>query len=406
MNRSWKKMSLALGLCCAAGLSAVPASAADQEQVDALMKQVAKAYEAPKAFSNSSTMTISFSGEKMEEQISSIFGADGSIELRLPNVVITVVDGYFYAEIAGVEDAYLKRPIGDGLVKTVTDVFGGAEIIPFDFRLRSGMPGGWIESMTFGLMPQPKITSVGDGKDADGAEVKVLEVSGPQGEMKIFIDPATHLVTGADAQISPDQGPEGMTARLSMKMRAKGYEELPKKITFDGGSRKAVASIEELMPAQPEPKSISGKMAPDFTLPQYAGEEVTLSKLRGKIVVIDFWATWCGPCRRGLPLLQEFSDWAGKNTDDVVVYAVNVWERGENMEEVVEMVGDFWTQNKYTMPTLISMTDKITRDYGVNGIPVTVVIDKEGRIAKMHSGFSPKLFEELKAEVEQLRDAS
>ena len=119
-----------------------------------------------------------------------------------------------------------------------------------------------------------------------------------------------------------------------------------------------------------------------------------------------FWATWCGPCRRGLPLLQEFSDWAGKNTDDVVVYAVNVWERGENMEEVVEMVGDFWTQNKYTMPTLISMTDKITRDYGVNGIPVTVVIDKDGRIAKMHSGFSPKLFEELKAEVEQLRDAS
>ena len=406
MNRSWKMMSLALGVCGAVGLSAMPASAADQEQIDALMQQVTKAYETPKAFSNSSTMTISFSGEKMEEQISSIFGADGSIELRLPNVVITVVDGYFYAEIAGVEDAYLKRPIGEGLVKTVTDVFGGPEIIPFDYRLRSGLSEGWIESMTFGLMPQPKITSVADGKDGDGVEVKVIEVSGPQGEMKIFLDPDTHLVTGADAQITPDQGPEAMSARVSMKMRAKGYEALPKKISFDAGTRKAVASMEELLPAQPQPKSISGEMAPDFTLPQYAGEEVTLSKLRGKIVVIDFWATWCGPCRKGLPLLQQFSDWAGKNTDDVVVYAVNVWERGEDMEEVVEMVGDFWTQNKYTMPTLISMTDKITRDYGVNGIPVTVVIDKDGRIAKMHSGFSPRLFEELKAEVEQFRDES
>ncbi|MEE2719977.1 MAG: TlpA disulfide reductase family protein [Planctomycetota bacterium] len=406
MNRSWKMMSLALGVCGAAGLSPMPASAADQEQIDALMQQVMKAYEAPKAFSNSSTMTISFSGEKMEEQISSIFGADGSIELRLPNVVITVVDGYFYAEIAGVEDTYLKRPIGSGLVKTVTDVFGGSEIIPFDYRLRSGMADGWIESMTFGLMPQPKITSVGAGKDADGADSTVIEVSGPQGEMKIFVDPVTHLVTGADAQISPDQGPEAMSARVSMKMLAKGYEALPKKISFDPGTRKAVDSIEELLPAQPEPKSVTGKMAPDFTLPQYAGEEVTLSKLRGKIVIIDFWATWCGPCRRGLPLLQQFSDWAAKNTDDVVVYAVNVWERGENMEDVVQMVGDFWSQNKYTMPTLISMTDKITRDYGVNGIPVTVVIDKDGRIAKMHSGFSPKLFDELKAEVEQLRDAS
>lgn len=405
MNRFWKTTTLALGLALATGLPAAQAATADQEQIDAAMKRIVDAYKTPKALANVSTMTISFSGQKMEEAISSIYGADGSMEFMLPNLAITVVDGYFYAEITGEDGAYLKRPIGSGLVKTITDIFGGSEIVPFDYRLRNGETKGWIESMTFGLMPQAKITSVTDAKDEAGADRKVLEVSGPQGEMKIFVDPSTHLITGADAQISAGEGAEAMSAKVTMKMTATGYDKLPKPITFDPGDRKAVDSIEELFPPEPAAKA-SGTMAPDFTLPQYAGEEVTLSKLRGKIVVIDFWATWCGPCRRGLPLLQQFSDWARENTDDVVVYAINVWERGQNMEEVEQMVADFWTKNKYTMPTLISMTDAITRDYGVSGIPVTVVIDKEGRIAKMHSGFSPKLFDELKAEVEQLRDAS
>ena len=65
------------------------------------------------------------------------------------------------------------------------------------------------------------------------------------------------------------------------------------------------------------------------------------------------WATWCGPCRKGLPLVQKFADWA-KDKDDVVVYAVNVWERGEDEAAIIEKIDAFWTKEKFTMPTLMS----------------------------------------------------
>jgi len=405
MTCFWKTTTLALGLALAAGAAPALATTADQEQIDALMKQVMKAYETPKAFSNTASMTISFSGEKMEEQFSSIYGANGAMELRLPNLVVTVLDGYFYAEITGEDSAYLKRPIGTGFESTIVDIFGGSEIIPYDYLLRSGKDEGWIQSMTFGLMQKPKVTGVSEGKDPAGADAHVLEVSGPNGELKVYIDSATHFITAAEAQVSDGSGPENMSAQISMKMLPKAYDTLPKPITFDPGDRKAVDTLEALFPAEPKPQA-AGQLAPDFTLPQYAGEEVTLSKLRGKIVILDFWATWCGPCRKGLPMVQKFADWAETNTDDVVVYAVNVWERGDSFEAVTEMVGDFWAKNKYTMPTLISMNDAVTRAYGISGIPVTVVIGKDGKIVKTHRGFSPGIFDELKTEVEKLRDAS
>ena len=108
----------------------------------------------------------------------------------------------------------------------------------------------------------------------------------------------------------------------------------------------------------------------------------------------------------GLPLVQKFADWAGEHhADDIVVYAVNVWERGSSQSAIDQMVEAFWTKNKFTMPTLISYSRKITQDYGVTGIPVTVMIDRDGKVAKQHRGYSPALFDQLKAEAETLLNA-
>lgn len=401
MNLIWKMSVLSLSLALIAGS---PAQAdADPAQIDSTMKKIMEAYQAPKAFSNSASMSIEFGGEQMQEQFSTLYGADGSMEMLLPNMVIKVVDGYFYAEIEGEDKNYLKRPIGAGFESTVKSIFGTTEIIPFDCMLRSGSSSNWIQSMTFGLMQNPKVEGISPGKDPKGNDSNVMKVSSPNGMMDVFIDPKTNLVTGAQAEVSEGEGPQAMMVKLGIVMTSKVYDKLPKPITFDPGDRNAAMSIEEMLPDSKEP-DVSGKLAPDFTLPLYGSDEkVTLSKLRGKIVVLDFWATWCGPCRRGLPLIQKFSDWAGENTDDVVVYAVNVWEQADTFEGVSRMVGDFWKKNKYTMPTLISMSPALTEKYGIGGIPVTLVIGKDGSVAKMHRGFSPGIFDELKADVEKLR---
>ena len=85
---------------------------------------------------------------------------------------------------------------------------------------------------------------------------------------------------------------------------------------------------------------------------------------------------------------------------------MNVWERGNSQSAIDQMVESFWEKNKFTMPTLISYSRKITEDYRVSGIPVTVVIDQDGKIAVQHRGYSPALFDDLKSEAQKLLPAS
>ena len=126
---------------------------------------------------------------------------------------------------------------------------------------------------------------------------------------------------------------------------------------------------------------LEGKTAPTFTTSLIDGTEFDLLSQRGKIVVLDFWATWCGPCIRGLPMLLETV--AEFDESEVILVAVN---QGESVSEIQEFVDHF---------DLDELTVALDQDqssgtlYGVKGIPHTVVIDSEGFIRDVSVGFSP-----------------
>jgi thiol-disulfide isomerase/thioredoxin len=124
---------------------------------------------------------------------------------------------------------------------------------------------------------------------------------------------------------------------------------------------------------QPRPPvDLSGQMATDFTLPDLDGQQHRLASMRGKVVMLDFWATWCGPCRRQMPLVEKLSEeFKGK---DLVVYAVN-------QGEPVDRARSYIDQNKYTTTTLLDEKGEVGRDYKVSGIPTLVIIDRDGKIA-------------------------
>jgi peroxiredoxin/tetratricopeptide (TPR) repeat protein len=128
------------------------------------------------------------------------------------------------------------------------------------------------------------------------------------------------------------------------------------------------------------------KKAPDFTLRNMDNQNVSLSDYRGKVVLLDFWATWCGPCRAELPLFQKLM---GTFKDDPSVAFITI-----STDITAEVVKNFCKENKYTFPVL--MDKGTTAAYGVQGIPVLFVIDQDGKIRYKHVGFDPSTnFEDL-----------
>ena len=149
----------------------------------------------------------------------------------------------------------------------------------------------------------------------------------------------------------------------------------------------------------------SGKLnepAPDFNLKDLDGNFVKLSDLKGKIVVVDFWATWCGPCKASFPALQKIQD-KYKDNPDIAILALNTMEREKSDAEKEIKVKQFIAENKYSFKVLFD-TD-VVRKYDVSGIPTKFVIDKNGFIQFKSVGFAgdKEMISELESQIEILQ---
>jgi len=122
----------------------------------------------------------------------------------------------------------------------------------------------------------------------------------------------------------------------------------------------------------------SGKpLAPDFTLPQLDGQQLTLSSYRGKVVLLDFWATWCLPCRDETPHFVELQQKYGDRGLQII---------GVSMDDSADPVHPFVEQFRVNYPIVMG-TAKTGEQYGgILGLPVAFLIDRQGRIVSKHMG--------------------
>ena len=122
-----------------------------------------------------------------------------------------------------------------------------------------------------------------------------------------------------------------------------------------------------------------GKTAPDFDYPDTDGKTVSLSDLTGKVVVINFWATWCGPCRQEMPILDTLAKDEEKAAQGLVLLIINIGETYDVVQTYMESYG-------YSFPVIIDTTSTIASKYNIRYIPTTFFIDRGGIIRNIKPG--------------------
>jgi peroxiredoxin len=127
-----------------------------------------------------------------------------------------------------------------------------------------------------------------------------------------------------------------------------------------------------------------GNPAPDFQLQTTEGSLIMLSDLRGSPVILNFWASWCGPCLHEMPIIQQIHE--DRDSYGVVLLTIN-------LRQTLSTITQFMQNNNFSFPVLLDPSGATSLDYNVGGIPTTFFIDVEGTIKAMKLGFFNSLSE-------------
>lgn len=139
--------------------------------------------------------------------------------------------------------------------------------------------------------------------------------------------------------------------------------------------------------------SLEGQAAPDFVLKSSGGENLRLSEYRGDVVMINFWATWCGPCRQEMPLLDDL--YSRYERVGFTLLGVNIDDDSRRAMKMIDELG-------VSFPVLFDESKEVSKLYAVSAMPVTILVDREGTVRHVHHGYKPGYEEKYLNEIRAL----
>jgi peroxiredoxin len=210
----------------------------------------------------------------------------------------------------------------------------------------------------------------------DGAAFPALLIDEQSMDVTLAVDPQTHLVRRETADLTKSAKLAGarsvksalLTIDFTNTLSAAGDAKL-----FAWTPPAGAQELKE----QGDTSALVGKPAPAFALEDLNGKKVSSRDLKGSVYVLDFWATWCGPCVASLPKLDEL--YKSLKDSGLKVFALD-------QSEEKATVAKFIAEKKMTLTALLDSDSKVGQAYGVEGIPTTVVVGKDGRVRKVFVG--------------------
>lgn len=167
---------------------------------------------------------------------------------------------------------------------------------------------------------------------------------------------------------------------------------MSKTVSLRAAALLLVAWFLALSPVQAAMPAIGGK-APDFTLRSNTGKNLKLSDYRGQVVMLNFWATWCAPCRQEMPQLNRLHEQYRKG--GFVLLGVNVDDKPKVAEDLAQ-------QLKVVFPVLFDADKQVSRRYDVDAMPSTLLIDRDGAVQFIHRGYRAGVEKQYEDKIREL----
>lgn len=338
-------------------------------------------------------------GQRSTWKVTTTIDGLSQMHTQMGTLSISGIDSTLYIVDQEADDLFaIIEAHGKDFARAATDAIPTFVPTPAMSIISSEDVDAWINSLSVGRIEDPTMTSLGRST-VETSVVDQVAISGTGGRVVVSFDAETHLLSHMEGALQEGDTSSSFSIKWSQHARS---DMAP--LSFDQSGRTAVASYDRLFqypggigsPVRP------GIAPPDFTLPVLGGGSVTLSKLKGEWVVLNFWATWCKPSTRDLDQFEALATWSQEQDLDVEVLTVNIWEGGKDAVDRREKAATWWIGHDMTLPVLMSHAPRddpngLSSRWKVSGIPLTVVIDPEGRVALAQSGVSGCLLDEIKA---------
>lgn len=391
-------------LLLATGWNAGALEGETQITPEEVLERASAAYRALGTFRGEMRFTAASPGKKPAERTFEYGASPDGVFLDAGFQRIVAANGLILVSQKNIKDKYVSAPFSGDFAAALSEIGGKQlqvpELPPIVFH-QSHDQAAWINSFRLQILGPIELPTETLVRTGGGKLLYELEMTAENGTARAGFDAKNGLLVSLDMEATPPGAPPTMRVQGSARFTTEALDSLSDFLTVDIGDRLAVGNLQSLNAETIE----IGAEVPPRVLESIRGAKVDLGALRGQVVVLDFWASWCVPCWGSLEKLEEVVAWAESSGLPIAVWAVNTSEGLKELNAQREKVSGLWKDRGFVMDSLVDPGGRLFASIGAPGLPATVVITPDGKLAKLHRGILDEMQSTLRAEIEELLES-